>query len=139
MTRRTTLKHTLAAAVAASALAASPALARPIDSVPADAGSRSQSPTGSLAGTTDGLPKQDLRGERAQDAARTHIQPGQPTWPTHPQPVPTPVAPTKAAADVDDDGIWIALGIGLAGAGLVAGGAAGLSRRMRVRARRVAV
>jgi hypothetical protein len=139
MTPRTTLKHTLAAAVAASALAASPALARPIDFGPADAGSRSQSPTSSLAGTTDGLPKQDLRGERAKDAAHRHLQPGQPSWPVNPQPLPAPTTPAKASTDVDDDGIWLVLGLGLAGAGIVAGGAAGLTRRVRVRARRVAV
>jgi hypothetical protein len=136
MTHRTALKHTLAAAVAASALAASPALAKPIDYAPADSGHRSASPTGSLAGTVE-KPTQDLRGERAQDAARAHIQAGQPTWPANPQPLPAPVTPAKASGDNDGDGIWVVLG--LAGTVLVAGGAAGVARHVRVRARRVAV
>jgi hypothetical protein len=56
------ITHILVAAFAASAMAASTAAAEPIDRV-----DRFDSPTSSLAGTTE---KQDLRGEHAQDAAR---------------------------------------------------------------------
>ncbi|HEX5618183.1 MAG TPA: hypothetical protein VFX51_07170 [Solirubrobacteraceae bacterium] len=64
--RRSTLKYTLVAALAASTMAASTASARQIDRV-----DRYDSPTSSLAGTTE---KQDLRGEYAQDAARLAAQ-----------------------------------------------------------------
>ena len=60
--RRSTLKYSFVAALAASAMAASTATAKPIDRV-----DRYDSPTSSLAGTAE---KQDLRGEHAQDAAR---------------------------------------------------------------------
>ena len=140
MTRRKTLKYSLTAALAASTLAASPALARPIDSV-----DRSEDQTSSLAGTTSST-YQDLRGERAQEAAwqaahpQPKFQPGQPTWAINPQPLPKPepATPTTANGGGGDDDIWLALGIGLAGVGLAAGGA-GLARHSRVRSRRVAV
>ena len=66
MIRRNSLKYTLAATLAAGAVAASPALAEPIDT----SANRADSPTGSLAGTTEqNLKKQDLRGEFAKDTA----------------------------------------------------------------------
>jgi hypothetical protein len=135
MPRRTTLQHTLAAALAAGIVAATPALAAPTDRV-----DRYDSPTSSLAGTI--TPRQDLRGEHARDAARaaeTQIMPEQPTWPTHPAPVVKAAKPAPAPATASgDDDIWLVLGIGLAATGIVAAGAAGAGRRYRVRARRVA-
>jgi hypothetical protein len=140
LTHRTALKHTLAAAVAASALAASPAPAKPIDYAPADSGHPSAAPTRSLAGTAE-KPSQDLRGERARDAARAPApHPGQPVFPTNTQPPPAPATPVKPSGDGDDgDGIWVVLGLGLVGTALAAGGAVGVARHVRVRARRVAV
>jgi hypothetical protein len=60
------ITHTLVAALAVSAMAASTAAAKPVDRP-----DRYDSPTSSLAGTTE---KQDLRGEHAQDAARLAAQ-----------------------------------------------------------------
>jgi hypothetical protein len=60
--RRITLPYALVAALAACTMVVSTASAKPIDRV-----DRFDSPTSSLAGTTE---KQDLRGEHAQDAAR---------------------------------------------------------------------
>lgn len=54
--------HLLVVTLAASAMAASTAAAKPVDRI-----DRFDSPTSSLAGTTE---KQDLRGEHAQEAAR---------------------------------------------------------------------
>ena len=61
---RTTPQHILAITVAAAALFATPAMARA-----ADSDLRASAKTSSLAGTP--APGQDLRGERARDAART--------------------------------------------------------------------
>jgi hypothetical protein len=131
MHRRTTLQHTLVAGLAAAALAASPALARPVDRV-------------DRFGPVTSQPHQyqDLRGEEAKDAAHAaeqeHFRPGQPTWPTHPAPAPKPVkaVPAHSTTSSGDDDIWLLLGIGIAATGIVAGGAVGVSRRYRVRARR---
>ena len=139
---RSTLKYTLTAILASGAIAASPALAMPIDG-PVN---RADSPTGSLAGTTEkNLKKQDFRGERAKDAAfqaaqEEKLQPGQPVFPSYVPPLmPKAVnASTTANDDGDDVGIWLLLLSGLAGAGLAGGGAAGVARRSRLRARRVA-
>jgi hypothetical protein len=139
---RSTLKYTLTAILASGAIAASPALAMPIDG-PVN---RADSPTGSLAGTTEkNLKKQDFRGERAKDAAfqaaqEEKLQPGQPVFPSYVPPLkPNAVnASTTANDDGDDVGIWLLLLSGLAGAGLAGGGAAGVARRSRLRARRVA-
>ena len=109
MPARTTLQHTLVAALAAGTLAASPALAKPVDHV--------DPPTSSLAGTTS--PRQDLRGEHAKGPARA-------------------AEAVPAAETGSDDGVWLVLGIGLAAGGIVAGSAAGVARHHRVRARRVA-
>jgi hypothetical protein len=131
MSRRTTLQHSLAAALAGVALTASTAVARPIDRVDRFDNVAPQ-------------PRQDLRGEHATDPAppgSEHFMPGQPTWPTHPAPVPKPsVAPVSQVAPSDDgsDDVWLIVGIGIAAAGIVAGSAAGINRRYRVRARRVA-
>jgi hypothetical protein len=139
---RSTLKYTLTAVLATGAIATSPALAMPIDG-PVN---RADSPTGSLAGTTEkNLHKQDLRGEHAKDAAiqaakEDKLQPGQPVFPSYVTPLPKP-KPVPASAPVTDDGddvgIWLLLLSGLAGAGLAGGGAAGIARRSRLRARRV--
>ena len=154
MPRRTTLQHTLVATLAASTLAASPALAKPADVV-----ERLDGPTSSLAGTSS--PRQDLRGEHARDAARApgtssprqdlrgehardaataageRLAPGQPTRPLQSEPgaMPTKVVPSPETGS--DDGVWLVLGIGLAATG-IAGGAAGVARHHRLRARRVA-
>ena len=139
---RSTLKYTLTAILASGAIAASPALAMPVDP-PVN---RADSPTGSLAGTTEkNLKKQDFRGERAKDAAfqaaqEEKLQPGQPVFPSYVPPLkPKAVnASTTANDNGDDVGIWLLLLSGLAGAGLAGGGAAGVARRSRLRARRVA-
>jgi hypothetical protein len=140
---RSTLKYTLTAVLATGAIATSPAMAKPIDA-PVN---RADSPSGSLAGTTEkNLKKQDLRGELAKDryfqaAKEDKLQPGQPVFPSYvpslPKPKPVP-ASAPATDDGDDVGIWLLLLSGLAGAGLAGGGAAGIARRSRVRARRVA-
>jgi len=144
MIRRTSLKYTLAATLAAGAVAASPAMAEPIDT----SANRADSPTGSLAGTTEqNLKKQDLRGEFAKDTAvqaakDSKLMPGQPVFPTYHDPLPPRSVNTSAPATNDDGsdiGVWLLVLSGLAGAGLVGGGAAGITRHTRLRARRVAV
>ena len=133
MPRRTTLQHTLVAALATSTLAASPALAKPADVV-----DRLDGPTSSLAGTTS--PRQDLRGEHAKDTARAtgeQFAAGQPTRPVQSEPVAMPTKAVPAPETGSDDGVWLVLGIGLAATG-IAGGAAGVARHYRIRARRVA-
>jgi hypothetical protein len=131
MSRRTTMKHSLVAALAGVALTASTAVAKPIDRI-------------DRYDNAAPRPYQDLRGEHATDPAppgSERFQPGQPTWPTHPVPVPKPdVAPVSQVAPSDDgnDDVWLIVGIGMAAAGIVAGSAAGMTRRYRVRARRVA-
>ncbi len=91
MTHRSTLRTTLAAALAASVLTAGPAVAMPMEDGPAV--------NGGGAGTTEKSPAQDLRGEHARDAARNQVAPGQPTWPVNPTPLPAPAAPAKASSD----------------------------------------
>jgi hypothetical protein len=140
---RSTLKYALTAVLATGAIATSPALAMPID----EPINRGDSPTGSLAGTTEkNLKKQDLRGELAKDryfqaATPDKVQPGQPVFPSYvpalPKPKPVP-ASAPVTDDGDDVGIWLLVLSGLAGAGLAGGGAAGIARRSRLRARRVA-
>jgi lipoprotein-anchoring transpeptidase ErfK/SrfK len=135
MSRRTTLKYTLAAVAAGTVVAASPAVAKPIDTDRAD-----------RFGPVTPPPYQDLRGEQAKEAARNaekeKFLPGQPTWPTKPAPVakpavkPAPAVPASDGGGVDD--VWLIVGAGLAAAGIVGGSAAGAARRYRVRARRVA-
>ena len=133
MSRRTTLQHALVATLATGVVFAGPAVAKPIDRI-----DRFGNPDPTPA------PHQDLRGEHPTDPAppgSEHFLPGQPTWPTHPAPVPKPdVKPVSQVAPSDDgnDDVWLIVGIGMAAAGIVAGSAAGMTRRYRVRARRVA-
>ena len=135
MSRRSTLKHAVVVALATGAVVAAPAGARPVDRIDRF-GTPTPAPT---------PPHQDLRGEHATDPAppgSEHFMPGQPTWPTHPRPVPVPtVAPAQPAATSSDDGsddtVWLIVGIGLAAGGIVAASAAGV--RHQIRARRVAV
>ena len=143
---RSTLKYALTAVLATGAIATSPALAMPIDA-PVN---RTDSPTGSLAGTTEkNLKKQDLRGELAKDRhfqagqedKAAKVQPGQPVFPSYVPSLPKPKAVNASAPAIDDGddvGIWLLLLSGLAGAGLAGGGAAGIARRSRLRTRRVA-
>ena len=159
MMRRTALKYTLTAALATSVLAASPALAKPIDG-PIDGSSRYESAqasptshtrdatrTGSLAGTTEEMfKKQDLRNEHSKDTAvqaakDEKLMPGQPVFPSYHEPLPPRTVNVSTPATNDDGsdvGIWLLLLSGLAGAGIAGGGAAGLVRHSRLRARRVA-
>lgn len=139
---RSPLKYALIAVLATGAIAASPAMAMPLDA-PVN---RADSPTGSLAGTTEkNLTKQDLRGELSRDTVfqaerERQLQPGPPVFPTYVPPLTPKVVPastTDNGSDGDDVGIWLLLLSGLAGAGLAGGGAAGIARRSRVRARRV--
>lgn len=133
MSRRTTLQHALVATLAAGVVFVAPAVARPIDRI-----DRFDSATPTPA------PHQDLRGEHATDPAppgSEHFLPGQPTWPTHPGPAATPAAQPVSSAPAPgggNDDVWLIVGIGLAATGIVAG-SAGVARRQRVRARRVAV
>jgi hypothetical protein len=111
---RSTLKYALTAVLATGAIATSPALAMPID----EPINRGDSPTGSLAGTTEkNLKKQDLRGELAKDryfqaATPDKVQPGQPVFPSYvpalPKPKPVP-ASAPVTDDGDDVGIWLLL------------------------------
>ena len=148
MKRRTTLKYTLTAALATSVLAASPALAKPVD----EPSNRADSPTGSLAGTTSYTPGsetpvgQDLRNEFSKDAAiqaakDEKLMPGQPVFPSYHDPLPPRSLNASTPANANDDGgdvgIWLLVLSGVAGAGLVGGGAAGIARHSRLRARRV--
>lgn len=135
MNRHNILHRTLTAALAASAIAATPALAKPADVVPRSADAR----TSSLAGTTS--PRQDLRMPDRQSPARPEIQSGQATGPATPEPLTKPVVAAEAPTDGGGGGesVWLVLGIGLAGAGVVAGSAAGIARRSKLRASRVAV
>ena len=132
MSLRSTSRHLLAAAIAASLLASTPALARPAD---------------------EGVPpraiphappvKQDLRGEHARDAARAIPIPLAPLQDlrgelardaARPAPVPvTPAAGTQAqpakSLPATDDGrnrTWLIVLVGLAGAAIAAGGTAGV-------------
>jgi LPXTG-motif cell wall-anchored protein len=121
---RRTLQHTLVATLAAGVLVAPPALA-------------SDGPTSSLAQTT---PSQDLRGEHARDAARgaePQVRPAPQTWPMYPTPSAKPAKAVPAPQTGGEDDVWLLIGIGLAATGIVAGSAAGVTRRHRLRARRV--
>jgi hypothetical protein len=130
MSRRTTLQHALVATVASIAVAAPAAAAKPVDRPDRYDNVAPQ-------------PYQDLRGEHARDAARAaeeeHFLPGQPTWPTHPAPVPKPAVKPASPVPASNGGIddvWLIVGVGIAAAGIVGASAAGVTRRTRVRARR---
>jgi hypothetical protein len=144
----TTIKHTLAAALAASALAASPALARPVDHVdrvdPA-AGSvfgsigvdRQVDRADPAAGTVSGsILYDDWRGGQARDAAPAAEHPRGPGHPSQVTPKPAPIV-TAVKPDDGDDDVWLILGIALAATGVAAGSGAVVARRYRLRARRV--
>lgn len=75
--RRSTLRSILVATFAASALISSTAAAKPVEPIGhVERIDRLDSPTSSLAGTTESnvAPKQDLRGEHAQESARLVAQ-----------------------------------------------------------------
>jgi hypothetical protein len=124
----------LAAVVAAGAVAASPAAASPIDSR-VDRADRFELETP--------LPKHGPEGH-TQDALWRSVLPGPPNFPGPPnvpvdlEPLPRPAASVPVKDDGDGGG-WLLAGLGLTGAGIAAGGAAGLARRYRIRARRLAV
>jgi hypothetical protein len=67
------------------------------------------------------------------------IQPGQPTWPVNPTPLPKPASGVPAADDGGGGSVWLLLGAGFVTAGIVGGSAAGIARRNRLRARHAAV
>jgi hypothetical protein len=134
-------------AVLATGALAAPAGAMPIhDATEYDAGHAS---TAKAAQAAQAKIHQDLRSPDARDAAIHHRQiessaaaafagkslPAAPTWATSTQTLhsgPTPVS--------DDDGTpWTTIALGIAGAGLAFGGAAGIARTSRVRARRARV
>jgi hypothetical protein len=114
---------TFTAVLAASAAAASPALA---DDHARDAHDRATDRQGPVVpDTTRGTPAQK-------------IQPGQPTWPVNPRPLTKPASAVPADDGGSDDSVWLLLGAGFVTVGIVGGSAAGIARRHRVRARRVA-
>jgi len=133
-----TIRHTVAAVLAASAIAAPAASAMP-------------APPDMHASTAQAQQRQDLRGERAQDAAlhprtaqavnapgatvvesqskSTPVAPGQPTWAVNPKPLP-PV--TAQAATKSDDGVdWTTIGLGIGISLLVIGGIAAVASRSK--------
>jgi hypothetical protein len=112
---------TLAAVLATGAIAASPALG--------DDHARDTHAREAGGATEDAFPYRETPG----------IQRGQPTWPANPQPLPRPASAVPADDGGSDDSVWLVLGGGLVAAGIAGGTAAGMARRHRVRARRVAV
>jgi hypothetical protein len=134
---------TLAAVLTTGAIAASPALGddHARDTHARDAGAHTGAPI------EDAFPYRETpdRTDRSGDPAGTtgryepapQIQPGQPTWPVDPQPLPRPASAVPADDGGSDESVWLLLGGGFAAAGIVAGSAAGIARRQRVRARRV--
>jgi len=123
---RITVKKCLAAAAAATVLAVPPAFAKPTGE-----GVR----TSSLAGTV--TPHQDLRGERAKDAAgapaRRVVERSEASFSRDPWPTPgaRAIHPYAPAATTSPDGgaePWLIVALGLAAVGAV-GGAAGLAHR----------
>ena len=129
MPRRIIVPSALAAVVAAGAVAASPAAARPIDA-PVHRADRSQV-------EPPPLPKHGGQGGYTRDLLFRTVLPGPPTWPEDPQPLPH--GADAAPVNENDGSGWLLTGIGIAGAGIAAGGAAGVARRYRIRARRLAI
>jgi hypothetical protein len=118
------LHYAVIAALVALALAATPALARPIDSP-----DRDDSPTSSLAGTTQ--PRQDLRGEHARDAARAAEQPQTaPVYWSYDYQAPTPHPATATAPDDGTDAP--AIGGAILGGLILAAGAVVATKSRRV-------
>jgi hypothetical protein len=119
-----TLQNAILAALVALALAATPALARPVDRA-----DRYDSPTSSLAGTTQ--PRQDLRGEHARDAARAAEQPQTaPVYWSYDYEAPVPHPATATAPDDGTDAP--AIGGAILGGLILAAGAVVATRRRRV-------
>jgi hypothetical protein len=131
---RSTLRHMLVAAFAASALLTSTAIAKPVERA-----DRFESPTSSLAGTTESnlAPKQDLRGEHARDAARVHVAPsrGNAVYWAYDYQAPKPAsrpASAPAAKPHDTDNLWLVLGIAFGASAIYAGTALVFTRRTRI-------
>lgn len=125
---------TVATVLAAGAIGASPALG---DDHARDAHARA-------AGAHTGAPVQDAfpyreTPDRIDRFGAPKIQPGQPTWPVDPQPLRIPASAVPADDGGSDDSVWLVLGGSLVVAGIAGGSAAGIARRQRLRARRVAV
>jgi hypothetical protein len=133
-----TIRHTLAAALAATVIAAPAATARPADMPPA--GAQAAAPA---------QHRQDLRSPDAVDAARNPrkpvnapgatavgsqstipaVAPGQPTWATNPKPIPSAHAVQVSRSD---DGVdWTTIGLGIAGTLVAFGGILALTSRTR--------
>ena len=138
-----TIRHTVAAVLAASAIAAPAASAMPAP--PDMQASRAQA-------AAQAQQQQDLRGEAAKDAAlnprksqavdapgataadsqakTTPVAPGQPTWAVNPKPLPPPTQNVSTTSS--DDGIdWATVGIGVGITLLVMGGIVALTSRSR--------
>jgi hypothetical protein len=133
MTHSRRLIRTVVVALAATTLAMPAAHAGPLrephTSAAGDAATRPHD-RGSTARD------QDLRHLRAAAVIGGHPLPGPPTWPAHPQPITT----ARAVESHDDSGVdWTIIAVALAGACLVAGGTAGITRRTRRRTARTRV
>ena len=140
-----TIRHTVAAVLAASAIAAPAASAMP---APPDM----HASTAQAAAAAQALHRQDLRSPDAIDAATNPrkspvvvnapgatavdsqsttgvVAPGQPTWAVNPKPIPP--APAVAVAESDDGVDWLTIGLGIAGSLLLIGGIAAVTSRSR--------
>ena len=138
-----TIRHTVAAVLAASAIAAPAASAMPAP--PDMQASRAQA-------AAQAQKKQDLRGEAAREAAlnprksqavdapgataadsqakTTPVAPGQPTWAVNPKPLPPPTQNVSTTSS--DDGIdWVTVGVGVGITLLLMGGIVALTSRSR--------
>lgn len=138
-----TIRHTVAAVLAASAIAAPAASAMPAP--PDMQASRAQA-------AAQAQQQQDLRGEAAKDAAlnprksqavdapgataadsqakTTPVAPGQPTWAVNPKPLPPPTQNVSTTSS--DDGIdWATVGVGVGITLLLMGGIVALTSRSR--------
>ncbi len=135
---------TLAAVLTTGAIAASPALGddHARDTHARDAGAHTGAPIEDAFPYRETPDRTDRSGDPAGTTGRYEpapkIQPGQPTWPVDPQPLTRPASAVPADDGGSDESVWLLLGGGFAAAGMVAGSAAGIARRQRVRARRVA-
>lgn len=137
MPRRITVPATLAAVVATGAVAASPAVAAAPFRV-------SPPRTDRFVLPMPRVPDHAGQGGYTRDLLYRHpghmskpTLPGPPTWPVDPEPLTAPVDTTPLEDGERSE--WVLVGLGLVGAGFAAGGAAGVVRRYRVRARRFAV
>jgi hypothetical protein len=138
-----TIRHTVAAVLAASAIAAPAASAMPAP--PDMQASRAQA-------AAQERQQQDLRGEAARDAAlhprkaqavdapgataadsqakTTPVAPGQPTWAVNPKPL-TPPSQSASTTSSDDGIDWATVGIGVGITLLVMGCIVALTSRSR--------